>query len=358
MTKRYPTLFDIVSKIEHTNATVSELRVPIFSPLIKVSHNSIIATNFRKNRNIRTVSTSWGESTTRGRVLLGQLHRDLLDCIYLNATRYDKTEHGSMRIYFCQRQVLISYFGTEASGKNNHKWLRIKLEEIRDTAIAFKNTQGDSFDFNIIKHLDFHAKRGMFCIELDERYVQFYAQDLSVNYQKLLPSILSIKNSVIKTIVRFLLSHSNIKISLEKTLLTIGYPFDDISKVNQRVLKKELLEYKELLKKEFTIIYDDDFKMFEYVQHSDIAFISSQPNTKELPTKTMKIEELSINSLIGRSITRAFFEVGVPITAKICQITDEQYKYRLKLLFPDGTIKEVDTLFSSLEEIEKISSPL
>ena len=221
MTKRYPTLFDIVSKIEHTNATVSELRVPIFSPLEKVSHNSIIATNFRKNRGIRSVSTSWGESTTRGRVLLGQQHRDLLDCIYLNATRYDKTEHGSMKIYFCQRQVLIAYFGAEASGKNNHAWLRTKLEEIRDTAIAFKNLQGDSFDFNIIKHLDFHAKRGMFCVELDERYVQFYAQDLSVNYQKLLPNILGIKNSVIKTIVRFLLSHSNIKIGLDKTLATI-----------------------------------------------------------------------------------------------------------------------------------------
>ena len=128
----------------------------------------------------------------RGRVLLCQVHRDLLDCIYLNASSYEQTDHGSMKIYFSRRRVLISYFGN-TTGSNNQAWLATKLEEIRDTAISFKNKDGDSFDFNIIKHFDYKADKKMYCIELDERYVKFYAKDLSVNYQKLLPSILTIR---------------------------------------------------------------------------------------------------------------------------------------------------------------------
>lgn len=357
--KNSPSLFDfdIVSKIERSNATVSELRVPIFSPIEKVSHNSKVAVAFRKNKGIRAMTTSWGECTTRGRVLLGQQHRDILDCIYLNATKYEHTEHGSMKIYFCQRKVLIAYFGSVSSGKNNHSWLRTKLEEIRDTAIAFKNLKGDSFDFNIIKHLDFESQREMFCIELDERYVKFYAQDMSINYQKLLPNIMGIRNSTIKALVRFILSHSTIRIGLAKTLSTIGYPFDDLTDRNKREFLKELRECKLILLEKFSIVYDDGLKIFEYAKHSDITFISSSSRQKEIngdgfiPNK-----QISIETLIGRTIERNFFGQGL-ITASIYNVKCDDKEYIVDLLFPDGRVLTIDVPFPSLLEIEKITLP-
>jgi len=344
-------LFDVVGKIERSNATVSELRVPIFSPLEKISHNSKIALNFLKNKGTRTVATSWGESSMRGRVLLCQVHRDLLDCIYLNATNYEQTDHGSMKIFFSRRRVLISYFGN-TTGSNNQAWLATKLEEIRDTTISFKNKDGDSFDFNIIKHLDYKADKKMYCIELDERYVKFYAKDLSVNYQKLLPSILTIKNSIIKTIVRFLLTHHRIKINLEKTLFTIGYPFEDLSDVNKRSLLRELKKESEYLKERFLINYDEFNRTFEYVQHDQISFISSITNLSKTISSNLEVEDL-----IGKTITRQWFEKGIKTCAKIesIQFHPHQENYTLKLYFPDSqNILELDSPFNSLFEIEKI----
>lgn len=341
---RSPSLFDVVTKFEHSSATVSELRVPIFSPIEKVSHNSTIAKKFARNKNIRTVSTSWGESTTRGRVLLGQQHRDILDCIYLNASAFEYTSHGSMRIFFSRRKVLIAYAGNE-SGKNNQAWLKTKLEEIRDTAIAFKNKKGDSYDFNIIKHLDYNTERLMYCIELDERYVKFYSQDLSVNYQKLLPDILSIKNSIIKTIVRFLLSHTKIKITLEQTLNTIGYPIAELSDVNRRAFIRELKKNTELLSNVFSIDFDGMF--FEYSQIEQISFVGTITNEAHFTKK----------ELLGKMITRNWFGTGL-VNAEIVSIELLSNLYYVKIRFPDQKILQIDTPFSSIEEIEKIIDPL
>lgn len=350
-----PNLFDIVAKMENTNATVSELRTPIFAPIDRISHNSIIAQNFKKNKGVRSVLTAWGEIVTRGRVLLGQQHRDLLDCIYINASLYQKTDHGSMRIFFCQRRVLSNY---SKSGQHNHAWLRVKLEEIRDTAIQYKTLKGGTSDFNIIKHLDYAGDGNTYCIELDERYVKFYAQDLSVGYQKLLPSILQIHNSAIKSIVRFLLSHIHIKIGLDKTLDAIGYPLSEISETKQRSFYRELKESKSFLKEAFNIDYDDVFKIFEYSKHEDVSF--EWPNKESKSIKEQS--QITIESLIGKTITRSFFQKNKPVTSTILKIahldsapeSNLQNKYVLTLQFPDNRILEVAEHYGSLQEIKEI----
>lgn len=347
---------DILSKMEHTIATVSELRTPIFAPIERISHNSILSQNFKKNKGVRAVSTAWGEIITRGRVLLGQQHRDLLDCIYINASHYQETNHGSMRIYFCQRKVLRHY---SKGALNNHAWLRVKLEEIRDTAIQYKTLKGGASDFNIIKHLDYANDGSNYCIELDERYVKFYAQDLSVGYQKLLPKILCIKNSVIKSIVRFLLSHTHIKIGLDKALDAVGYPLCDISETKQRSFYKELRESKEYLKEAFHIDYSDSIKIFEYSKHEDVCF---EWPLKQREKAMDSHNALHVEDLIGKSITRAFFEKDVLIRATLSKITQAQHlispeaekKFTVCLQFPDNRILEISEPFSSLEAIQAI----
>ncbi len=197
----------------------------------------------------------------------------------------------------------------------------------------------------------------MYCIELDERYVKFYSQDLSIGYQKLLPRILQIKNSVIKSIVRFLLSHVHIKIGLDKTLDAVGYPLFEISETKQRVFYKELREAKSFLKESFNIDYDDTFKIFEYSKHEDVCF--EWPNkepAKELGYHSPATQE----ELLHKTITRKFFDGSEPITAKISKITEttlaksSQKQYILFLQFPDNRILEISETFSSLEEIKKI----
>lgn len=353
--KRYysASLFDIVGKMEQTNASASELRTPIFAPVDKISHNSVLYREFKNNKGIRSVATSWGEITTRGRVLLSQQHRDILDCIYINASEYQMTELGRMRIYFNRRQMLGIY---NKNATNNHTWLRQKLEEIRDTAIKYKTQDGNTSDFNIISHIDYSASYRAYCIELDERYVRFYAQDLSIGYQKLLPQILGLENSVIKSIVRFLLSHTHIKISLDNTLSAIGYSLCNISGVAKRKFLKELKNTKEILFEQFNISYNDEFKLFEYEKHKDVNFIFPI----KVASETTKELEIEVSNLINKPVTREFFERGIKVTAFIQAIMTKKHpltnknEYAVILRFPDNRILEIEDAFPTLLSIKKI----
>ena len=42
------TLFNVVEKIENSTTTITELRIPIFSPVQKLSGNSVTAREFKK----------------------------------------------------------------------------------------------------------------------------------------------------------------------------------------------------------------------------------------------------------------------------------------------------------------------
>ena len=124
-------LFNVVEKIESSTATITELRIPIFAPVQKLSGNSVTAREFKNNGGIRIIETSWGKVEIRGRKLLTQVHRDLLDCIYTHASKVLPLPTEEVVLIFSQTKILKEYSRNSKSvhWENQTKWLKEKIKE-------------------------------------------------------------------------------------------------------------------------------------------------------------------------------------------------------------------------------------
>lgn len=269
-------LFDVVSKIEQSTASVTELRVPIFAPVQKLSGNSITAQAFKKSGGIRVIQTSWGKVEIRGRKLLTQVHRDLLDCIYTHASNVQHKEDGDVAMLFSQGKILREYSRDKSeSFETNTKWLKEKIEEIRDVTVKFEDGSKRSADFNLIKYLDYDDEASSYCITLDRRYLRFYEQELSIGYKRELPKLLKVDSALIRALIRWFFTHKDeSKYKLITVLEALGFPVE--SPKSLQVAKREIKNrIEELLT--FGIEYDLEAGdgMFYYRGNENVSFIPS-----------------------------------------------------------------------------------
>ena len=300
--KNQPALFDVVDKIEQSTASVTELRVPIFSPVQKLSGNSVTAREFKKNGGIRAIETSWGQVEIRGRKLLTQVHRDLLDCIYTHASHIQRLENGEVTIQFSQTKILKEYSGDDKSSSwaTQTKWLREKIKEIRDVTINYVNKKGDSFDFNLISHLDYLEDINTYAITLDPRYIRFYERELSVNYRRELPKLLKVQSALVKAILRWFFTHKDeSKYKLLTVLNALGFPVD--SPKTLQTAKKELRNSQELFRS-FGIDYDPDDETFFYRGNPNVGFVPSLLKTSGPEKISKKIPVHSLDTYKGKKI--------------------------------------------------------
>jgi len=268
-------LFDVVDKIEQSTGTITELRIPIFAPVLKLSGNSVTAQEFKKNGGVRTIKTSWGRVEIRGRKLLTQVHRDLLDCIYTHATTINQLPGGEVNILFSQTKILKEYSGDEKSNswEKQTKWLRDKIKEIRDITINYVDTKGNSFDFNLISHLDYNEEYKAYSITLDKRYLKFYGVELTINYKEELPKLLKEESALIKAIVRWFFTHrEKSTFKLMTVLEALAFPID--SPKTLQTAKREIKQKKEELLS-FGIDYNHNSEIFYYNGNPSIGFIPS-----------------------------------------------------------------------------------
>ena len=273
--KKQPTLFNVVEKIESSTATVTELRIPIFSPVQKLSGNSVTAREFKKNGGIRTIGTSWGKVEIRGRKLLTQVHRDLLDCIYTHASKVLPLPTGEVVLVFSQTKILKEYSRDSKSDhwENQTKWLKEKIKEIRDITVNYVDTKGNSFDFNLISHLDYLEEHKAYSITLDDRYLKFYERELSINYKKELNKLLQVDSALIKAIIRWFFTHKEkSRFKLMTVLEALGFPVD--SPKSLQVCKREIKGRVGELQS-FGIDYDPKEEMFFYMGNQSVGFIPS-----------------------------------------------------------------------------------
>lgn len=298
------TLFNVVEKIESSTSTITELRIPIFSPVQKLSGNSVTAREFKNNGGIRTIHTSWGKVEIRGRKLLTQVHRDLLDCIYTHAAKIIPLPTEEVVIIFSQTKILKEYSGEEKSNswEKQTKWLRDKIKEIRDITINYVNTKGDSFDFNLISHLDYLEEHKAYSITLDKRYLKFYERELSINYKKELPKLLKVDSALTKAIIRWFFTHKKeSRFKLLTVLDALGFPTD--SPKSLQVAKREL-KYRVEELQSFGIDYSPNDEMFYYLGNSGVGFIPSLFNYSSVPFIETEKPEINTTTkdLIGEAI--------------------------------------------------------
>jgi len=297
-------LFNVLEKIEQSTTSITELRVPIFAPVQKLSGNSTTAKEFKNSGGIRIIETSWGKVEIRGRKLLTQVHRDLLDCIYTHAKEIKHLDNGEIVILFSQTKILKEYSSDNKSDSWNKqtKWLKDKIKEIRDVTVNYVNTKGDSFDFNLISHLDYMQEYKAYSITLDKRYLKFYERELSINYKKELPKLLKVDSALIKAILRWFFTHKDkSRYKLLTVLEALGYPTNSPKSMQmaKRELKKRIGELNN-----FGLDYDIEDEIFYYQGNSNVGFIPSLWNKsqKELQETSEKLNKLTLKELHGKKI--------------------------------------------------------
>jgi hypothetical protein len=280
--------FDIVKKVENFNATVDELRTGIFAPIEKITKNSTTYKKFVEAQEKRMIETSWGNVIIHKQILT-QVHKDILDCIFVNANETKKVDGG---IIFCfsAKKVLKEYGYKDPSTK----WLDKKLLELETASIELQQNNGNKYRFKIITSSGYSEEHDSFIIKLSNEYIDFFDKSTIINYKQELSKLLKVDSPLLKAIIRFFWTHNESKMSIvtepngKKGLLeTIGFPTDSPRTLQKA--KKEIKDNHELLSS-FGIRYEEDKKnKISYLKSSfenNITF--SGPNTKE--SKNFKIE--------------------------------------------------------------------
>ena len=305
-------LFNVVEKIESSTSTITELRIPIFSPVQKLSGNSVTAREFKKNGGIRTIETSWGKVEIRGRKLLTQVHRDLLDCIYTHASKVLPLPTGEVILVFSQTKILKEYSrdGKSQHWENQTKWLKEKIKEIRDITVNYVDTKGNSFDFNLISHLDYLEEHKAYSITLDNRYLKFYERELSINYKKELTKLLQVDSALAKAIIRWFFTHKKeSRFKLMTVLEALGFPIDSPKslQVCKRTMKEEVGGFQS-----FGIDYNPSEEMFYYRGNTAVGFIPSLFNQRNQLIDTVpELVKKSLKDLLGMEINLNATKVSI-----------------------------------------------
>ena len=266
-----PSLFET---FKNSNSTVTELRVGIFAPITQVTATSEINKKFLKAGRIHKIETNWGSVKVKGNILT-QIHRDIIDAIFSTATFSEKTKRGNIALFFSAYKVQ-SFLNKKS--KTNRTWLKKKLDEIKTTNIEFTDKDGNCYDFNITDSGGYSSKKDSYVIVFTEGYMNFFQNEVSVNYKKEISKLMSVEDAMIKAIVRFFFTHANnIQINLVNILEILGYPVH--LSASMKKARRSLRENEKTLNS-FNITFDSKTYLLKYQKLDTITH--NIPKNKEI----------------------------------------------------------------------------
>lgn len=279
-----PSLFEFLAdkKISQSTQTVDELRVSPFMPIDKISKRSVTYKKFIENKNVITKITSYGKVSYRNR-LLTRKHKELFDCIMAYHKKSKVlADKGEVILYFSLHDILKRLRLTW--NQENFNDVKERLKEIRDVVIERKLNSGKIVSYNIFTYMAYSERENLYGVILSAPFTSYFMQCISVNYDKRLPELLSIKgegSALAKSIIDFFISHKadenqKTRIGLMQLLDILNFPCDTTRQITSA--KSIIKRYSEDLKK-FGITYNKKTKMFEYSGTEDICFIPPVKNT-------------------------------------------------------------------------------
>ncbi|EGK7562043.1 hypothetical protein IO476_001040 [Campylobacter coli] len=253
-------------KKQNSTCSIQEIRLPVFAPIKRFTPTSAIYKDFLKNKRTRSINTQWGNVTIKGS-LLTQIHKDILDLIVLNNTKIQILKDQRISVDFSISTVLKSY----GDAGFNYKWFKSILEDIMGAVVKIKLENSTEFYFHIISAMSYNEKGDFGGIILSKEYLDFYQKTIAINYNKEIQSIVLIENSLIKSIIRFFLSHNQINISLENLLIALGIEISSKDRYFRKV-KQEIRENKDIFTN-FKINFDISKNTFEYKGNDSVNFL-------------------------------------------------------------------------------------
>jgi len=259
-------------------APVIVSRVPIFAPILRVSHNS-------SDRGGR-FETPWGWVELSGPVLT-QEHRTILDMAMAMAVKKQVfLETGGMGIWFDAWEVKKA-IGPKHSGGEGHKRFIERIREMRRAELrVHSNRTGRTRESGIIdshtydeNHPDPPGREGikttwrghcLYEINLSSNFMQFFKEDLRVHYDPLVSEIAKIPDGTIRAIILFLITHKNTcRFKIRQVLEIIGALSEGQSdRMNREVMAKPK-KFKTDLEK-FGIFVEEE--TLRYERHPKVFF--------------------------------------------------------------------------------------
>jgi hypothetical protein len=198
---------------------------------------------------------------------LTQIHRDILD-IFLyygdNSLETKIIETKAIRLFtLYEVQKRLNY-----QIKNNNKWIEKKITEMQQSVFKITSKEnGDWIQFSIIDTAKYSKKNNKYAVIINDDYLNFFKNEISIDYKDLLDEIVKLEHPQTKAAVRYLLTFKDgHQINIDKLLRKVGIIEVDKSVFNK--VKKRVIEELKKVGKKFNIqlikTSSDDRKINDY----------------------------------------------------------------------------------------------
>jgi hypothetical protein len=231
-----------------------EIKFNLYAPIEKINHKEKHKSIFKVYEDDEFIVNLQGKKLT-------QVHRDIIDIIMFYGRDFNKNDLFGKTISLYEIQKHLQY-----KSKNNNKWIKEKLQELKRATIEIirkgKNGRNQSFEISILRATLINEETDEYAIIFEEIYLMFFELYVSINYKKLLKDILSLKNAVTKSAIRYLLTFKQHQINVDKLLERIGIVG---SKRNIEIHRKKLLQELQEKGKKFGIEIIEGKTLKDYI---------------------------------------------------------------------------------------------
>lgn len=255
-----------INDIKNSLFFAREVYSRFFLPVAKLSHNSSILKTFVENGNSLTIETKFGKTEIRNRLLTEHHSRILSEII--KASKLEELPDGGLKATFSELEVLRAL----EMGDSNHTRLREYVKQIADAAFYVGIVRARKISIIKDHMLD---SRGFQVVIFSSEYVEMNQLDFAIASSSIANKLRSLKVSTIPSIIKFIYitteGHSNYCVSLDVVLEGLGLKHADKT---IRTIKSWLKENKDVLKNDFSIIYNPLTKNFTTEElSSNLTFI-------------------------------------------------------------------------------------
>jgi hypothetical protein len=208
-----------------------EIKFNLYAPIEKINHTEKHKNEFIVYKDDKFVVKLQGKKLT-------QVHKDIMDIVMFYGRDFKKNDLFGKTITLYEIQKRLQY-----KSKNNNKWIREKLKELKRATIEITKKRKDGknqvFEISILRATLLDEETQEYAIIFEELYLMFFELYVSINYKTLLKDILNLEHAITKASVRYLLTFKEHQINIDKLLDRIGIIG---SKRNIEIHRKKLLE--------------------------------------------------------------------------------------------------------------------
>ena len=273
-------------------APVIESRVPVFAPILRVSHNS----RPRKGR----YETRWGWVELGGPILTMKHWAILKMAVKMAVEKQVFKETAGMAVWFDAWEVKKALGEEYLNGGKGHKQFIQRIRELYRAELRIhSNRTGRTRESRIIdshtydeNHPDNPERQGvkttwrghcLYEIRLSPNFMQFFREDLRVHYDPLVPEIVAIPDGTIQAIILFFLSHKEkCHYPIRKVMEIIRAIEEGMTKGTVSKIMTKPSKFKVDLES-FGIFIEGE--MIRYERHPKV-FFTNPPEPLPFPTST------------------------------------------------------------------------